>query len=59
MVGNRKLLDESGVSVPETLAQKAVQWSNESKTVIWFADSKTALAVIAIADKVKETSLKQ
>jgi P-type Cu2+ transporter len=57
MVGNRKLLDESGVAVPETLAQKAVKWSNESKTVIWFADSKTALAVIAIADKVKETSV--
>jgi len=57
MVGNRKLLDESGVAVPDMLAQKSALWSNESKTVIWFADSKNALAAIAIADKVKETSV--
>ncbi len=57
LVGNRKLLDESGVEIPQQLVQKANLWSQKSKTVIWFADSKKALAVIAIADKVKETSV--
>ncbi|WP_163310489.1 HAD-IC family P-type ATPase, partial [Enterobacter kobei] len=28
-----------------------------SKTVIWFAGSKEALAVVAISDKIKETSV--
>jgi P-type Cu2+ transporter len=54
--GNQKLLSENSITVPEQLSQKAAAWSNESKTVIWFADSKAVLAVIAIADKVKETS---
>jgi P-type Cu2+ transporter len=57
LVGNRKLLDESGVTIPQVLVEKSALWSNESKTVIWFADSQKALAVIAIADKVKETSV--
>jgi P-type Cu2+ transporter len=51
------LLDESGVTIPQVLVEKSALWSNESKTVIWFADSQKALAVIAIADKVKETSV--
>jgi len=29
----------------------------EAKTVIWFADDKKALSVIAIADEIKETSI--
>jgi P-type Cu2+ transporter len=56
LVGNKKLLDEAGIAIPQQLEQKAAQWSQESKTVIWFADDNKALSVIAIADKVKETS---
>lgn len=55
-VGNRKLLDDNNISVNKVLLQKADQWSATSQTVIWFADSTRALAVIAIADKIKETS---
>ncbi|MNX45453.1 putative copper-transporting ATPase PacS [compost metagenome] len=56
-VGNRKLLIENGITVAEQLQDQAEQWSEESKTVIWFANSTQALAVIAIADKIKETSV--
>jgi Cu2+-exporting ATPase len=38
--------------------EHATQWGNQSKTVIWFANSHTALAVIAIADQIKETSVR-
>lgn len=55
-VGNRKLLDDNDISVNKVLLQKADKWSATSQTVIWFADSTRALAVIAIADKIKETS---
>ncbi|WP_281226006.1 heavy metal translocating P-type ATPase [Flavobacterium aquiphilum] len=56
-VGNKKLLIEKNVALSEIFIEKAVQWSAESKTVIWFSDEKQALAVIAIADKIKETSI--
>ena len=39
------------------LQDQAEEWGKQSKTVIWFANSKKALAVIAIADKIKETSV--
>lgn len=56
-VGNKKLLSENGIQIAEQLQQQADHWAAESKTVIWFADSKAALAVLAIADKIKETSV--
>ncbi len=56
-VGNGKLLKEHNIGVTPALLQKAEAWSNASKTVIWFADEKNALAVLAIADKIKDTSV--
>ncbi len=57
-VGNRRLLDENGITIPTDLMEHGTQWENQSKTVIWFANSHTALAVIAIADRIKETSVR-
>lgn len=57
-VGNKKLLAENNISIAADLQQQADEWSNESKTVIWFADDKEAHAVLAIADSIKETSVK-
>ena len=56
-VGNKKLLAENNISIADELFQLADEWGKESKTVIWFADSKQALSVIAISDKIKETSV--
>lgn len=55
-VGNKKLLVQNNISIDAQLLQQSEQWSNESKTVIWFADSKQALSVLSIADKIKATS---
>lgn len=54
--GNSKLLAENKISIDATLMEHAKQWLNESKTVIWFADSHQAIATIAITDRIKETS---
>lgn len=54
--GNEKLLSENGILISSDLKQKSEQLSQEAKTVIWFADADRALAVIAITDKVKESS---
>ncbi|MDM1045083.1 copper-translocating P-type ATPase [Myroides sp. 1354] len=56
-VGNKKLLNENQISIASILQQQADQWGTESKTVIWFADSKQALAVLAISDQIKQTSV--
>ena len=55
-VGNKKLLAENNISISKQLQKLADEWSEQSKTVIWFADSKQSLSVIAISDKIKETS---
>lgn len=56
-VGNKKLLLENGITISKELEQLAEEWSNLSKTVIWFSDGKKAISVIAISDKIKENSV--
>jgi Cu2+-exporting ATPase len=56
-VGNKKLLAENNIAIAEQLQNQADEWGKQSKTVIWFANSKEALSVIAISDKIKETSV--
>lgn len=54
--GNQTLLKEKGIIISDKLIEKAAQWQEEAKIVIWFADESNALAVLAIADKIKENS---
>jgi Cu2+-exporting ATPase len=56
-VGNKKLLAENSIIIDDQLEIQAHEWGNQSKTVIWFSNSKQALAVIAISDKIKEKSV--
>lgn len=56
-VGNKKLLAENNIAIADELQNQADEWGKQSKTVIWFADSKQALSLIAISDKIKETSV--
>jgi P-type Cu2+ transporter len=55
-IGNKRLMDENNISSEEKMNVKAKELSQQSKTVIWFSDSKNVKAVFAIADKIKETS---
>lgn len=56
-VGNRKLLSENNIVINDDLLQQADEWSKQSKTIIWFSNSKKAVAVLSIADKIKDTSV--
>lgn len=56
-VGNKKLLTENKVTIADELLKQADEWSKQAKTVIWFANNKEALSVLAISDKIKETSV--
>ncbi|WP_333810039.1 heavy metal translocating P-type ATPase [Flavobacterium sp.] len=57
LVGNQKLLTENQILIDNSLKEQADKWLHKAKTVIWFADDKKALAVLAIADEIKETSI--
>ncbi|MBK8966209.1 MAG: copper-translocating P-type ATPase [Lewinellaceae bacterium] len=54
--GNRTLMQEHKLELPEALRQQADRWSAEAKTVIYFANHQNVLAVAAIADPVKPES---
>lgn len=54
--GSSNYMAAHGVQIPALLQQQADQWLTAANTVIWFADEIQALAAIAIADQVKETS---
>ena len=54
--GSFKMLQGKQISIPDELKIKAEKWLNEANTVIWFSDEKSALAAVAIADKIKPTS---
>lgn len=55
-VGNQKLMDENAIAISASLLESAKLLQDEAKTVVYFSNSKTVLALIAIADKVKASS---
>ncbi|HEV8081783.1 MAG TPA: heavy metal translocating P-type ATPase [Chitinophagaceae bacterium] len=55
--GNLALIEEEHIAISGAFKTKADQWLEEAGTVIWFANEKQALAVIALADKIKSTSV--
>ncbi|WP_234734736.1 heavy metal translocating P-type ATPase [Tellurirhabdus bombi] len=55
-VGNEALIREQQISLSAELAEVAGRWRNEAKTVVFFANQQSVLAVLAIADQVKASS---
>ena len=53
--GNHRLME--GKRISPTLQEAASAWEAEAQTVIWFANETEALAVIAIADRIKASSV--
>lgn len=55
-VGNNKLMQEQQINLTPLMKAKAEHWQHDAKTVIYFANATQVLMVLAIADKIKETS---
>lgn len=55
-IGNRRLLAERGITLIGSPQLAVETWQNQAKTVVYFFDDTTVLALLAIADPVKETS---
>lgn len=58
LVGNPSLLAEYNIVIPEEIVEMATSWADMARTVIWFASDREVLGIMAIADKVKDTSKK-
>ncbi len=56
--GNKELMKERGISIPETLLQQCEALSNAGKTPLYFAQNDRLIGVIAVADAVKPDSAK-
>lgn len=56
LAGNRTLMDERAVRVTEDMERRARRWENECKTVVWYAENGTAVALLAISDRLRPTS---
>jgi Cu2+-exporting ATPase len=55
-IGNKKLIEENHIRISDDLQSQAFKLQSEAKTVVYFANHETVLAVVAIADKIKATS---
>ena len=58
LAGNRRLLQDNGVNVSPLLGRAAESFYAEAATVIWLASGHDAVAVAAVTDKVKESSIR-
>lgn len=57
-LGNKKLMDEIGVSVTDDLESKVTAEQNLGKTISYIAIEKEVLGYVAITDAIKENSAK-
>lgn len=55
-LGSAALLESEHILIDADLGQQATEWLNSAYTVVWLTDRQTALAAIAIIDKVKPDS---
>mgnify|MGYP001422366465 FL=1 len=55
-IGNHKLMLEKNIQIDASLMQTAESLEEQAKTVIFFGNDKDVLAILTIADKIKETS---
>lgn len=56
LVGNRRLLEESGVRIPGEWREHERRWQEAARTVVWMADGTTVQAALAIADRIKPSA---
>lgn len=55
--GSPKMMSSHNIYIDKELKTQSEQWLQQAYTVIWFSDVENALAAIAIADKIKPSSI--
>ncbi len=57
LVGNRRLLEESGIAITGEWRDREKRWQEAANTVVWVADSTEVRAAVAIADRIKPSAV--
>jgi Cu2+-exporting ATPase len=57
LVGNKSLLKDFNIGIDSRTEAQVTTLQNQAKTVIYFASYTQVLAILAIADRIKETSI--
>jgi Cu2+-exporting ATPase len=55
-LGNEKLMADKKIVITDALHQQVTEWQASAKTVVYFADEHQILSIMAIADKIRESS---
>ncbi len=56
-VGSQRLMEEKGHDVPQVLRGMLVNYENEGYGIIYYGDDHQLIAIIAVSDKIKPTSV--
>ncbi|MGE0568393.1 MAG: heavy metal translocating P-type ATPase [Bacteroidia bacterium] len=56
LIGNQKLLNEHDVEINDEIRKTASDWQLSAATVVYFANKKDVIALIAIRDTIKKSS---
>jgi len=56
--GNLGYLTENNIEVDASVSTKLNEFSSRGKTAVMFADEKNVIGIIALADKIKDSSIK-
>ncbi len=56
LVGNRRMLEENGVTITVDWREHEKRWQEAAHTVVWLADAERVRAAVAIADRIKPTA---
>lgn len=56
-VGNTQLMLDNNIVISNHIQQIADSWYQQAKTVIWFSDNQQVLGILAISDRIKDTSI--
>ncbi|MCU0455298.1 MAG: heavy metal translocating P-type ATPase [Bacteroidales bacterium] len=55
-VGNRSLMQEKGVFMPDELLESSAGWESEAMSISFFSDASRALAAIGVSDRIRQSS---
>lgn len=55
-VGNRSLMQEKGIAIPDELLEASARWESEAMSISFFSDAATALAAIGVSDRIRQSS---
>ncbi|CAE7478852.1 unnamed protein product [Symbiodinium sp. CCMP2456] len=55
-IGNKRLLEDRNIALTNAQVEQASLWAHEGKTVVYFGSERQVLALLAIADEIKDSS---